>query len=172
MSHRASPEPMIGLLSSTLDGPNFLLLYGALCLLAALAAWVLADCMLGPRPDVDELPDLEVYEVALLGGGAQLAITTAATQLHADGLLRSDRDARTLETSGEPRDDAHPLERALIETVRDEPGLTAATLRARLVEREPLATMAGALTAEGLLLGGRAGRRCVASGSSPPGCSG
>lgn len=152
MSHRTAGEPIVGILGSSIDGPEFLWMYGGLCLLCALAAWVLADCMLGPRPDDDELPDLEVYEVALLGGGVQLAITTAATQLHADGLLRSDRHARTFEAAGEPGDDAHPLERALIETVRDEPGLTAGTLRARLTEREPLPTMARALTDDGLLL--------------------
>jgi uncharacterized protein (TIGR04222 family) len=83
-------------------GTDFLWGYGALCVVALATIGWLSLSMRGPRATTDAgvpaEPDL--YALAMLSGGPQLAITSAATQLHRDGHLRPGTVADTLETVG------------------------------------------------------------------------
>jgi uncharacterized protein (TIGR04222 family) len=134
-------------------GPDFLWGYGALCLIAAAAIWWQWSTLLGPRGDGQvEMDGQDLYELAMLSDGPQLAITSAAAQLHRDGLLRPGPGTGTLEVVGELPDDADPLERAVFEVVGREPGSAAYAMREQVAESEAVTTMVGELERGGLLL--------------------
>ena len=69
-----------------ISGPEFLWLYGVLCVGAAIGLWLWRRAAGGPAPSGPE-PDLSIHELAMLGEGPQLAITSATTQLLRDGVL-------------------------------------------------------------------------------------
>ena len=131
----------------------FLYGYGALCLAWALGVWHAWRRALGPRIGrSDPLPDLDPHEVAMLSGGPQLAVTTAAARLHRDGLLKVGPRAGTLETAGDPPPPADPVERAVLETVHATPGIGAEAMRARVARSEPMRALARRLADVGLLM--------------------
>lgn len=136
-----------------LSGPEFLWFYGALCAGAATAIAPRWLRVLGPsEPAGDELPDLGLYELATLGDGPDLAITSAASQLHRDGLIRPGAGRLTLEAVGELPEHADPVERAVFEAVRAEPGITAEAMRSRVEDGEAVRSMIAELTGDGLLI--------------------
>jgi uncharacterized protein (TIGR04222 family) len=98
------------------------------------------------------MPDLGLYELATLGDGPDLAITSAASQLHRDGLLRAGPVERTLEAVGELPQDADPVERAVFEAVRAEPGISAEAMRSRVQDSDAVRSMTAELTGDGLLI--------------------
>lgn len=100
----------------------------------------------------DPLPDLGPYKLAMLSGGSQLAITTAATTLYRNGLLEGGPISGTLQAAGQLTTGADRLERAVHETVRHEPGITSAAMRARVAGGEAVQWMTTELTSAGLLL--------------------
>src|SRR4051795_2310900 len=101
-----------------ITGPEFLWFYGALCAVAAAAAAFVRRRALGPSAgSKDPTPDLGVYKVAMLNGGPQLAITTAATKLHRDGVLCEGDEPRTHVVEAALAGQADPLERAVYEAV-------------------------------------------------------
>lgn len=132
---------------------QFLWVYGALCLGAAIAVLLQWRSALGPlERGNDPLPDLGPYKLALLTGGPQLAITAAATKLHRDGLLEAGPYDGTLVVAGELEPGADRLERAVFDTVKHDPCLTTATMRAELDDSEPVRWMKDELVEAGLLL--------------------
>jgi uncharacterized protein (TIGR04222 family) len=136
-----------------IGGHAFLWGYGAVALATALGIWYRWHRVLGPpQPDGEKRPDLGLYELAMLSGGSQLAITTAATQLHRDGLLAIGPDATTLEVAGELDPTADELERAVFETISRNAAMTAGALRAELAKSVPVLAMKAELTSSGLLL--------------------
>jgi uncharacterized protein (TIGR04222 family) len=136
-----------------ISGPQFLWAYGALCVTAALGVWAGWRHALGPnRPAGEPLPKLSLYELAMLSGGPQLAITSAATQLHRDGLLQVGPVSRTFVAVGTLDPAADPLERAVWETVDRRPRSTAAEMRTELADSEAVHAMKAQLTSRGLLV--------------------
>ncbi|HVF77703.1 MAG TPA: TIGR04222 domain-containing membrane protein [Solirubrobacteraceae bacterium] len=132
---------------------QFLTGYGVLCLVAMVAIWWQWHEAIGRREhSADPLPDLGVYELALLSGGTQLAITSALTCLHGDHVLRVRRREGTLKVSGELGPGADPVERTVFEVVRREPGISTTALRRAVREDDVLASMSERLTRSGLLL--------------------
>lgn len=138
-----------------ITGPQFLWGYGVLSLAAAL--WIAQHWqrMLGPQADErdGEMPDLGLYELATLGEGPQLTITSAATQLHRDGVIKASLvEQGALEVAGELDADADPVERAVFETVRSEQPITAQSMRTKVAESDPLQAMTAELERDGLLV--------------------
>jgi uncharacterized protein (TIGR04222 family) len=134
-----------------ISGEQFLWDYGVLC--ATASVWILYRWQraLGPRGGADDAPpDLGLHDLALLSGGTQHAITTAAVQLHRDGLL--DIDYGTLRVRGELQPTADAFERAVFETVRAAPGMTSDVLRVAVAETELARSATAELTRAGLLL--------------------
>jgi uncharacterized protein (TIGR04222 family) len=140
--------------------PQFLWLYGVLCAVVAAAIWRVRRRLLGaPQHSNDPTPDIGLYKLAMLNGGPQLAITTAATKLHQDGVLTEGIEPRTHVVAGKLDPDADPLERAVLESVRPEPGISTEVLRQELVDSDPIRWLASELRTAGLLLEDDAARR-------------
>jgi uncharacterized protein (TIGR04222 family) len=136
-----------------ITGQQFLWGYGALCLGGATFVCQQWRSALGPiERGNDPLPELGPYKLAMLSGGAQLAITAAATKLHRDGLLAAGPSDGTLVVSGELEPGADRLERVVFDTVRHDPGLTTARMRSELEDSEPVRWMKDELVGAGLLL--------------------
>jgi len=143
-----------------LSSTQFLIGYGMLCVAAVTWIWWQWRETLGrTEHGIDPLPELGVYELALLGGGKQLAITSALTRLHGDRVLRVRRHEGTLKVCGELGPGADPVEQAVFEAVRREPGISTTVLRSELRQDDVLASMSDRLAQAGLLLDEeRAGR--------------
>lgn len=131
---------------------QFLTGYGLLCAVAAIAIWWQWREAIGRREHGSDPPQLGVYELARLGGGPQLAITSALTRLHGAKLLRVRRREGTLTVSGALDAGADAVEQAVFEAVRREPGISTTALRSELREHDVLTSMAARLTAAGLML--------------------
>lgn len=131
---------------------QFLAGYGVLCLAAVIAMWQGWRHAIGERAgSKDPQPDLGVYKLALLGGGTQLAITTAATQLHRDGRIAAGPVAGTLETRGELELDADALEHEVYEAIRREPRITPREMREQVAGSEAMRALRSELEWFGLL---------------------
>lgn len=142
---------------------QFLAGYGALCVAAAAVIWWQWRGAIGPKQrSSDPLPELGLYELAMLGGGPQLAITSALTKLHRDKQLRVRRRAGTFTVADRLEPTADPVERAVIDAVRLQPGISAGALRSQLARDEALRSIAAQLTQRGLVVeeqrAGRVGR--------------
>ena len=136
-----------------LSGPEFLWLYGALGAALAVAVLMARRRALGSAPrGMDQTPDLGIYEIAMLNGGAQLAITTAAVKLHRDAVLRAGSSPRTHYVQGELPAQADRLERAVFDAVSAKAGISTDELRTELADSEPIGWMTTTLTAAGLLV--------------------
>jgi uncharacterized protein (TIGR04222 family) len=143
-----------------ITGPQFLWLYGALCAVVSTAIWCVRRRVLGARQrSNDPTPDIGLYKMALLNGGSQLAITAAATKLHQDGVLAGGGEPRTHVVAGTLDRHADPLERAVFDSVRVEPGISTELLRYELDASDPIQIMAQELREAGLLLEDGAARR-------------
>jgi uncharacterized protein (TIGR04222 family) len=139
---------------------QFLWFYGGLCAVAAGAIWRARRRVLGaPQRSNDPTPDIGLYKMALLNGGPQLAITTAATKLHQEGVLAEGAEPRTHVVAGPLDPGADPLERAVFESVRPEPGIATELLRGELADSDPIRWMTSELRDAGLLLDADAARR-------------
>jgi len=146
---------MIGISTSTwgIDGSQFLWGY---CAASTAAAITIANSWrraLGPLQHDDPPPDLATYDLALLTGGPELAITSAAAELYRDGLLTVDPGSGALAVAGELDPTADPLEHEVFETIRSRPGITAAAMCEQVAESEAVQTMIAELTQDGLLIG-------------------
>ena len=129
----------------------FLGIFVSLCVVAATAALLARRDPSATLGRNDPLPDLDPYRLAMLSGGPQLAITAAAAQLHADGLLRRGAEDNTLEVSGALPAGADRLERAVFDTVHHVPGITAAELRRQVANGDEVRWLTEDLTRVGLL---------------------
>jgi uncharacterized protein (TIGR04222 family) len=143
-----------------ITGPQFLWFYGALCAVVAAATWRVRRRVLGaPQRDNDPTPDIGLYKMALLNGGPQLAITTAATKLHQEGVLAQGIEPRTHVVAGAIDPQAERLERAVFDSVRAEPGISTELLRLELADSDPIQWLSWELREAGLLLEDDAARR-------------
>jgi uncharacterized protein (TIGR04222 family) len=142
-----------------IGGPAFLGGYAVLCVLGAIAVAWASRSPLRPREQAvpGDLADPGVYELAMLGGGAQLAITAAATKLHEDRVLVSGDGG--LSVAGRLAPGADPLERELVAVVSARPEITFAEVRTALADGEAVASMTARLTSAGLLGEPRDGAR-------------
>lgn len=132
---------------------QFLAAYGGLCAITAICVWQRRRRALGSKAhNRDPLPTLGLYQLAMLGGGPQLAITTAATQLHQDGLLQVDAGSGRLRAAGAIDRTADPLEQAVFESVRRDPAISVQTLRDDVADGDGVRSMRTQLTAVGLLV--------------------
>jgi uncharacterized protein (TIGR04222 family) len=133
---------------------QFLFGYGALCVVAAIVIWRRWRRAVAPPEHGGEhpQPELDLFALAMLGGGPQLALTSALTRMHDDGLLRVRRREATLKAAGVLPRTADPLERAVYEAVSAEPGISSNALRARLVHDEAIRSMSARLESAGLLI--------------------
>jgi uncharacterized protein (TIGR04222 family) len=132
---------------------QFLWFYAGLCAVVAAAIARQWHRALGARThSKDPTPNLGIYKVAMLNGGAQLAISTALTKLYRDGVVRAGVQSGTHVVDGELPADADRLERAVFETVRHDQGISTEALRAELAESEPIRWLSTELTEVGLLV--------------------
>lgn len=131
---------------------QFLTGYSVLCATAAIAIWWQWREAIGRGERGGDPPELGVYELALLGGGPQLAITSALTHLHGAKLLRVRRREGTLKVCGALDATADPVERAVFDAVRNVPGVSTTALRSELSGHEVLSSMSARLTEGGLML--------------------
>jgi uncharacterized protein (TIGR04222 family) len=132
---------------------QFLWFYASLCAFVAAAIARQWHRALGARTrSKDPTPNLGIYKVAMLNGGAQLAISTALTTLYRDGVVRAGIEPGTHVVGGELPADADRLERAVFETVRHDQGISTEALRAELAESEPIQWLSTELTEVGLLV--------------------
>jgi uncharacterized protein (TIGR04222 family) len=135
-----------------ISGPDFLLLYAVLFALAAAGVWLWRHRLLGPHDPRAGAGELGAYDLAMLNGGAPLAITTASAKLHQDGLLRPGTKRRTLVTEGRLEAGADPLEWEVLQAVAARPGISTRTLRGELEAAPSIARRRAELTAAGLLV--------------------
>jgi len=136
-----------------IDGMQFLYGYAIAFTLVALAiGWQWLNLIGRPVHDDGDLSEQDLYDLAMLAEGPQLAITSAAAQLYEDGLLRAGPGVGTLAVYGELSPDADPLEREIFETVKAQPGITSAELRAQIADGDELRAMTAELESGGLLL--------------------
>jgi len=136
-----------------LSSAQFLAGYGALCVaVAAAVGWQWRQAIGRRERSSDPLPELGVYELALIGGGPQLAITSALTRLCRDKLLRIRQREGTLKVAGAIEPTAEPVEGAVFEAVRRQPGISTFALREEIRHSDVLASMSERLTQAGLLL--------------------
>jgi uncharacterized protein (TIGR04222 family) len=143
-----------------ITGPQFLWFYGGLCTVVAAAVWRVRRRLLGaPARGDDATPDVGLYAMALLNGGPQLAITTAAAKLHQDGVLAQGDEPRTHVVAGALEPHADRLERAVFDSVRAEPGISTELLRYELDGSDPIEVMTWELREAGLLLADDAARK-------------
>ena len=132
---------------------QFLAAYATLCGAAGVGIWWQSRQARGAEERVPQsLAELDAYEIAMLGGGPQLTITSALTQLYRDGRLRVRRREGTLKLADARATAADPVERAVLEAVRDRPGISTAQLRRTLEHDEALRSISAQLREHGLLL--------------------
>jgi hypothetical protein len=98
-----------------ISGPRFLAVYAVLLALTVLVAVIDRRRRTGGPVRVDPGMPLDAYEVAVLNGGEQLAATAAVANLRKVGALRVDGDA--VEPAGPLPPGAHPVERAVYDSV-------------------------------------------------------
>jgi uncharacterized protein (TIGR04222 family) len=136
-----------------ISGTQFLWFYGGLCAVVGAAIWRRRYRALDARTrSKDPTPNLGIYKVAMLNGGAQLAISTALTKLYRDGVMRAGVEPGTHVIDGELPADRDRLERAVFEAVRHDPGISTEALRAELAASEPIQWLTSELTEVGLLV--------------------
>lgn len=136
-----------------IDSAQFLTAYASICVAAAGAVWWQRRHAIGPRErGCDPLPELGPYELALLAGGPQLAITSTLARLHHDKLLRIQQKSGAMKVAGELELAADPLEQAAFEAVRRAPGIRIEALRRAVEESEALTAVSARLAEAGLLL--------------------
>jgi uncharacterized protein (TIGR04222 family) len=136
-----------------ITGTDFLWGYGALCVTALAAIGWLWLSMRGPRATDAHVPaEPDLYALAMLSGGSQLAITSAATQLHRDGHLRPGNATGTLAAVGTLEQPPDAIELAIFEAVSARPGITTEEMRAEVATSDAVRTMKAGLRGSGLLL--------------------
>lgn len=136
-----------------IGGAEFLWAYGTACAVAAIWAWQRwHTAVAAPRAGRDEGEPLGLYDLAMLGGGPQLAITSAATQMHRDGVLEVATGNGALRVAGKLDPTADPLERAILAVVAQAPRMTADAMRAQVETGDAIRAMSDDLTRAGLLV--------------------
>ncbi len=140
-------------ITSAITSTQLLIGYGVLCAVVAIGIrWQWQRAIGQKEHTKDPLPELGLYQLAMLGGGPQLAITSAVAQLHRDGLITVDASDGGLKAAGALDPTADPLAREVLATIRRQPAITAPALRADVAQSEAVRSMTARLTEVGLLL--------------------
>lgn len=134
-----------------IDGTSFLLLYAALGVATAVAIWLVRRRLLNASAGVRGTPELDAYELAMLNGGPQLAVTTVAAKLHGEGALGSQAGSQVIVAKARPAD-ATDLEHEVYGEIERTDGMSADMLRRRVEDSAGIRAMATRLTGAGLLL--------------------
>jgi uncharacterized protein (TIGR04222 family) len=132
--------------------------YAVLCALVLAGIWLRRRTLLGAGDGCARPRSLDAYELAMLNGGAQLAITIAAAELHRVGSLVRGPSGAIVEVRRGPdraADGTGELEDEVFDAVLRNPGVCARTLRKELAGCRPIRRIAWALVEAGLLLDGR-----------------
>lgn len=135
----------------SIDGTSFLLLYAALGVATAVVIWLVRRHLLGMSTRAPGTPDLDAYELAMLNGGPQLAVTTVAAKLHGEGALGSQAGSQVIVARTRPAD-AGDLEHEVYDEIERTNGMSANVLRRRLEDSAGIRAMVAKLTGAGLLL--------------------
>jgi len=149
--------PVVGANTWGISGSHFLLLYGSLSVAWGLVLWLLRWYLLRGTDTGGD--DLSAYELAMLNGGAGLAVTAAAARLHSFDVLEPGAELRTLRASGQLGSDPDPLDREVFEAVYRQPGIPIRKLRAQLAAGEAARDLVRGLVNDGLMLRPRAVRQ-------------
>jgi uncharacterized protein (TIGR04222 family) len=137
-----------------ISGTSFLWLYAALCVATAVAIWLLRRRLLNAGEGAAGAPVPDVYDIAMLNGGPQLAITAAAAKLHNEGALASGAKAGTIAAVARPAG-ADELEHEVYSAVERTGGMSGRALRRQLEDCETIRRMTTRLVDDGLLLDAR-----------------
>src|SRR5204863_2953963 len=143
----AMNEPTWGI-----SGPTFLWLYAAAFLVTACGVWLRRKGLLNAQDARAPIGTPDVYELAMLNGGPQLAITIAMAKLHRLGALVAG-SGKKLRTAGRPKsEDITDLDHEVYDSVERSPGITARKLERELAGGPAVQALAAKLTDAGLLL--------------------
>jgi uncharacterized protein (TIGR04222 family) len=136
-----------------ISGPDFLWFYAGLsaALSAAIAcAWWLARGAAGDSTDTTTR-ELDMFELALLNGGPELAVTTAATKMLHDGVLRRDVDG-SLVTALQPGIGACRIEREVFDAVGRRQAIHMDDVQDEMAGNDAIRSLRNSLVEEGLML--------------------
>jgi len=136
-----------------LSGPTFLVVYAALAaavglLLLSMRRRLVRDGSRGAVEDVE----LDRYRLALLNEGDVLAVTAAATELRAHGLIRTDGESEIVRAVQASSTELQPLEKAVLAQLRISPTASADELAETPAAASVLAGLRAELVERGLLL--------------------
>ncbi len=134
---------------------TFLWCYGVLCALSLAGIWLRRRSLSNVRAGAARPLSCDAYELAMLNGGPQLAITIAAAELHRVGSLARGSSGRLVRVRQRPdpvADGTGELEDEVFDAVLRNPGASARTLRRELDGCAPIRRMSCTLTEAGLLL--------------------
>ena len=129
---------------------TFLWLYGGLCVLWGVGVMAWRSRILGRGGKSKWRP--ADYELALLSGGPQLAVTAAAARLRADEALEPGDRRHTLRTNRQAPERQDKLEREVLAAAARSPHTTFRRLRAEVARGPAIRGMSAHLVKEGLLL--------------------
>jgi uncharacterized protein (TIGR04222 family) len=137
---------------------TFLWCYGVLCALILAGVWLRRRSLLTVGDGAARPSGCDAYELAMLNGGPQLAITIAAAELHRVGSLACASSGKLVKVRQRPDRVSHgtgELEDEVFDAVLRNSGVSARALRKELDGCAPIRRIASTLTAAGLLLDDR-----------------
>jgi uncharacterized protein (TIGR04222 family) len=137
---------------------TFLWCYGVLCALTLAGIWLRRRSLSGVRGGTVRRRSCDAYELAMLNGGPQLAITIAAAELYRVGSLARGSSGKLVKVgqrSDGVADGTGELEDEVFAAVLRNPGASARTLRKELDGCAAIRRIASTLTEAGLLLDDR-----------------
>jgi uncharacterized protein (TIGR04222 family) len=134
-----------------ISGTSFVAGYGIAAVVVAIGLWVVRRGLLNSRAGT-EPAGLDVYELATLNGGPQLAITAAAARLHGLGALTPSVTRCTVVAVD--HSDADGSARELEQVIMDaaQPGISCSEMRAQVAPSAPIKRIVSKLQDGGLLL--------------------
>ena len=137
---------------------TFLWCYAFVCALILAGIWLRRRSLLTVHGGGACPPSCDAYELAMLNGGPQLAITIAAAELHRVGALACGGSGKLVKVGQQPdrvAEGAGELEDEVFDAVLRNPGVSARALRRELDGCAPIRRIASTLTQAGLLLDDR-----------------
>lgn len=131
---------------------QFLILYGALCVLLRCANIVAWSAVERTAADGEEWPAVDAYDLAMVNGGPRQAITTALTMLMWRGAIAPGSQPTLVHGVGDLGAGADALERAVYEDIGRAGHIDTRALRHAPATRHALERIRLGLTHDGLLV--------------------